>query len=131
MIRILTIDDSKAVHAFLNECFKETICVLDHAFNGKEGVQKVEQSKNQPYDLILLDWEMPVMTGPEAYAHISKLGLNTPVIMLTSKNEIEDITKMISEGVTEYMMKPFTTDILLEKVEFILAKEVRKHVSAA
>jgi DNA-binding response OmpR family regulator len=129
-MNILTIDDSKSVHAFLNECFKDSLCTLDHAYNGQEGVQKYLANPTK-YDLILLDWEMPVLTGPETFAELSKHHIQIPVIMLTSKNTVDDITQMLTAGVAEYVMKPFTQDLLLEKVESITGKPVRNHVAAA
>jgi len=72
------------------------------------------------FDLILLDWEMPVKDGPTTFKELKTMGLKTPVFMLTSKNNPSDIIQMLEEGVTEYMMKPFTADIVREKITMTL-----------
>lgn len=114
---ILSIDDSKAVHAYLTECLKGTNVTLRHAFGGNEGVKEATSGKEA--DLILLDWEMPDKNGPEVYDQIRAAGRDIPTIMLTSKNSVEDITRMLEKGVKEYVMKPFTAEILIEKIESV------------
>lgn len=113
-MKILIVDDSKAVHAYVKEALKDMGPQIDDAFNGKEACEKLEHGSS--YDLILLDWEMPVMTGPETLEHIKRMGIVTPVFMMTSKNAVEDIRQMISNGAKEYIMKPFTQDILVDKI---------------
>jgi two-component system, chemotaxis family, chemotaxis protein CheY len=122
---ILSIDDSKAVHAYLNECFKNTDVTLRHAFGPMEGVKEATSAKE--IDLILLDWEMPEMSGPEVYDQIRAAGCDIPTIMLTSKNSVEDITQMLGKGVKEYVMKPFTAEILIEKIETVKGVVIKRH----
>lgn len=121
-IKILIIDDSKAVHVFLKDCLKNKNIDFIDAFDGAEGIEKMSQNSN--IDLVFLDWEMPKMTGPEVYDEFKKRNMQTPVIMLTSRNSVEDLTKMLTAGVNEYVMKPFTQDILLEKISFVLGKAI-------
>ncbi|MFZ4712466.1 MAG: response regulator [Bacteriovoracaceae bacterium] len=117
--KILCIDDSKSIHSFLKDCLTEQIETFTSVFNGAEAVEHLSDKK-EFYDLIFLDWEMPLKNGPETFEELSKIGLKTPVFMLTSKNEPSDILRMISAGVTEYIMKPFTKDILIEKIQMHL-----------
>ncbi len=119
-IKILSIDDSKAVHAFLDRTLTGTNHVLVHAMCGKDGLSKLAEV-NSGIQIVLLDWEMPDLTGPEVLAEIRKSGNQVPVIMMTSKNDPEDIMKMIQAGASEYIMKPFTPDVVLEKIESVLA----------
>ena len=116
-MKILSIDDSKAVHAFLKMCFEGGSYELDFARDAEAGLKKI--SSNQ-YDMILLDWEMPGKTGPEALAEIRESGNKTPIIMLTSKNNTADIVRVLELGANEYVMKPFTVDIILEKIKTVL-----------
>ena len=118
--RILSIDDSKAVHAFLKQCLSDQPCVLSFAHDGEHGVETVSQNAATPFDLIILDWEMPKLTGPEVFDKLKAAGITSPVIMLTSKNDLSDITTMIEKGVADYMMKPFTKDILIDKIRMVL-----------
>lgn len=127
MVTLLCVDDSKAVHSFVKQCFDGLDVVLVFANDGREAIEKVKTA-SKPFDLILLDWEMPVLTGPEAYSELKKLGNVTPVMMLTSKNDPDDITKMLMAGVQDYMMKPFTKDIIISKVEEILGRSFSTEV---
>ena len=119
-ILILSVDDSKAVHSFIDLCIK-THGQYDiiHAMSADEGLSLLAAT-TRPISLILLDWEMPVKSGPEFLVEIRKKGIETPVIMATSKNSPDDIALMINAGATEYIMKPFTEDILIEKIQTVL-----------
>ena len=67
---------------------------------------------------------MPVLDGPSTFAEFNSRGIKTPTIMMTTKNSSEDIAKMLGMGVSEYLMKPFTIDILFEKMNSVLGQEV-------
>lgn len=115
---ILSIDDSKAVHAYLDTCFSNKY-ELVHVFSAIEGIELIK-SNPEKFSLILLDWEMPVMSGPEALVKIRESGNLVPIIMVTTKNDPSEIADMLNKGATEYVMKPFTPDIIVEKVESII-----------
>lgn len=116
---ILCVDDSKAIHAFLHECLKPITETIEHVYNGQDAVDKLKTNLNA-FDIIILDWEMPVKDGPTTFKELKDLGLVTPVFMLTSKNNPTDILQIIESGVTEYIMKPFTPDIVIEKIQKFL-----------
>ena len=92
---------------------------VESVFDGEQAVERMKKSPSD-FDLIYLDWEMPKKTGPETFDEFKALGIKTPVIMLTSKNGSENIVQMLSAGVAEYIMKPFTKEILIEKIQSIL-----------
>lgn len=117
--KILCIDDSKAIHAFLQECLVPITETIDHVYNGQEAVDKLRNNLTA-YDVIILDWEMPVKDGPTTFNELKSMGLKTPVCMLTTKNNPTDIMQMIEAGVSEYMMKPFTADIIIEKINQVV-----------
>ena len=117
--KILCVDDSKSIHAFLQECLVPVTASIEHAFDGQEAIEKLKLNLHA-FDVIILDWEMPVKDGPTTFNELKLMGLKTPVFMLTSKNNPSDILQMIEAGVTEYMMKPFTADIVIEKITSIL-----------
>lgn len=124
MLKILVTDDSKSVHAFIKDCFASTNHSLQKAFDGKQALQALSVPEIK-FDLILLDWEMPIMNGPDTFEEIKKCGIRTPVVMMTTRNSMEDIKKMIDAGISEYLMKPFTKDIFFEKLEAILERTIR------
>ena len=117
MFRILIVDDMKTVHSFAkNLLSKATDLSVTSVFNGQEAIQLLKTGET--FDLIFLDWEMPILTGPETMTKYKELNLNIPVIMMTTKNNPEDIQRMLTLGVSEYMLKPFTIDIIFEKIMF-------------
>lgn len=118
MFKVLIVDDTKAVHAFVKTLLAKSpqILVTD-VFDGQEAVDLLK--KNQDFNLILLDWEMPILNGPSTFQEFLNMGIQIPTIMMTTKNAPEDIAKMLNMGVSEYLMKPFTIDILFEKIEFV------------
>lgn len=118
MFKILLVDDTKAVHAFVKELLKATTEIhFTDAFNGKEAVELVK--RGEKFDLVLLDWEMPVKTGPECLNELKALGFSSPIVMMTTKNSPDEIAHLLESGAAEYMLKPFTADILKEKIEYV------------
>lgn len=119
--KILSVDDSKSIHAYLEECLVPVTESIIHVYNGQEAVDKIKENL-MAFDIIFLDWEMPIKDGPTTFKEFKELGVKTPVIMLTSKNNPDDILQMIEAGVSEYMMKPFTADITIEKIRQVLGE---------
>lgn len=123
MIKILIVDDTKSVHAFLQNLLKKSTEVeYVSVFDGAQALDILQ--KKTDFDMILLDWEMPNLNGPETLAAFKRAGVNTPVMMMTTKNAPEDIARMLDRGAVEYLMKPFTADILFEKIEYVIGRPV-------
>jgi two-component system chemotaxis response regulator CheY len=122
-MKILVIDDSKAVHSILVEMLAGSGIQIDHGYNGREGFDAVTHP-NFHADLVLMDWEMPVMTGVEAVVKIRESGSDVPIVMMTSKNSMADISEALAKGATDYMIKPFTRDIIIGKIVQVTGKVV-------
>ncbi len=122
-MRILIADDSKSVHAFIRSIFMGTSHQLVHAHDGQQAVE-AWQKEPQGFDIILLDWEMPVLDGFGSLDKLLTAGCQTPIMMVTSKNEPSLISKAIERGAMEYVMKPFDREILFEKMEMVLGRKV-------
>lgn len=123
-MRVLSIDDSKSVHLFIKMCLAhiKNVEIVD-LYDGNEALPYLKEVQNK-VDIILLDWEMPILTGPKTLKQIRENNITTPIIMVTSKNEIMDIALMLKEGANDYIMKPFTPDILIEKIENTLQAQL-------
>ncbi|MDZ4083255.1 MAG: response regulator [Bdellovibrionales bacterium] len=118
MFKILLVDDTKAVHTFVKDLLKAATDIqFTDAFNGAEAVELVR--KGEKFDLVLLDWEMPIKTGPECLNELKALGFPSPIVMMTTKNSPDEIAHLLEIGAAEYMLKPFTVDILKEKIEYV------------
>lgn len=118
-LKILTVDDSRAVRIIVKKAFKTYNVQLLEAANGVEGLATA--SKEMP-DLILLDVTMPVMDGVEM---LTKLKAETalkgiPVIMLTAEAGREMVLKIAKLGIRDYIVKPFKEELLTEKVGRII-----------
>lgn len=122
MFRILIVDDTKSVHSYVKMILAKLngISVVS-VFDGEQALALLKNSTD--FDLIFLDWEMPNMNGPQTLMQFRTIQLHIPIIMLTSKNEAEEIEQVLRLGASEYVMKPFTFDILLEKMQFVTGKE--------
>lgn len=113
--KILTVDDSKTIRLIIGRTFNKYDCAVVEAANGEEGLAKAIAEKP---DLIMLDITMPVMDG------ITMLGKlrqdpalkTTPVIMLTAESGRDSVARIAQLGVSDYLIKPFKEEQLLEKV---------------
>jgi two-component system, cell cycle response regulator len=118
-LKILTVDDSRAVRIIVKKAFKTYNVEILEAANGVEGLAMA--SKQVP-ELILLDVTMPVMDGVEM---LTKLKADPalkaiPVIMLTAEAGREMVLKIAKLGIRDYIVKPFKEDVLNEKVGRII-----------
>jgi len=87
------------------------------ASNGREGLQRV--SEVGPLSLILVDWYMPEMNGIDFVRALRSDRKNDDVrvMMVTTETEMKRIAEALEEGVNEYVLKPFTRDVILQKLE--------------
>lgn len=120
--KILTIDDDSDILDVLAITLSDNYDVIS-ASNGKEGLEMV-RSKNP--DLIITDYNMPVMSGPEFCKELRKdiLFRHIPVIMLTGKGEVKDMVFGIEAGADDYIIKPFEPDTLLARIRMILRRTI-------
>lgn len=89
---------------------------FEHALDGKEALDLLE--KDSKFDIILLDWNMPNLDGVGFLEEALEKKLHLcPIIMMTTENSPEKIMKAIGLGASEYIMKPFTPDILFGKID--------------
>ena len=119
-MRFLVVDDSammrrmiiKALNGVGHDDVKE-------AGNGKEGLDVLAQGG---IDMILTDWNMPQMSGLVFVKALRALDANrsTPVLMVTTNVSPDDLAEATSAGISDYVSKPFTSDVLKEKIEKVL-----------
>ena len=117
--KILLVDDGASVVETLRERLEMSDYAVTTASNGREGLEK---ALNLEPDIVLLDNNMPVMSGPEALERLREnpRGRDISVIMVTAANRIEDIDRADKCGVDDYIIKPFNTHDLLAKIEAII-----------
>lgn len=121
-MKILLVDDSKT----MRNIQKKVLEALGPAefFEAADGVQALEEIGKAPgtFQLILVDWNMPNMDGLTLVTRIRTTDKKTPLIMVTTEAEKSRVLEAIKAGVNNYALKPFTPEILLEKVKQTLQK---------
>jgi two-component system chemotaxis response regulator CheY len=122
-MKFLVVDDSKSIHNMLSDMLSEFNITFLHAYNGREAIDITKDSSFNA-DLILLDWEMPELSGIEALSLLKQERPSQVILMMTSKNSLNNIIEALDKGANDYMMKPFTKDILLGKINSVLGKDL-------
>ncbi|MFH1531046.1 MAG: response regulator [Pseudomonadota bacterium] len=118
-MRALAVDDSLLVRRVVSHFLSSLAFEVDAVSNGEEALAHLLR-EGAP-DLIILDWNMPGMDGLEFLTRMRKLDrfLGIKVIMLTARNDMAAVQTAIAAGADEYMMKPFTPELLEEKIRFL------------
>lgn len=116
-MKVLTVDDAMTVRYMVRSILEENGHDVHEAENGLSAMEIIK--KESDFDLILLDWEMPEMDGLTFLTELKQndIAPATKVIMLTSLNKMANILKAMDAGADEYIMKPFTPEIVLEKIQ--------------
>jgi two-component system chemotaxis response regulator CheY len=96
-----------------------------------DGAQALDQFQSADFDLVLTDWNMPAKTGIELARDIRALGNTTPIFMITTEAEKARVMEAVSAGVNDYLVKPFTADVLKQKLERMAARLDPTHASNA
>jgi len=121
-LKVLIVDDQNSVRQMTRMTLEELGINLVH--EAENGVSAFQTATLQPIDLIISDFNMPEMDGlgllraVRGHAAIRKL----PFILLTGRGDRELVVKAAQAGVNNYLVKPFTTAILREKIEQVIGK---------
>ncbi len=117
MDKALVADDSRAVRMILSRTLKEIGFEIFEAANGREALAVLDAEK--PIRLVLADWNMPEMNGLELLKRLRQNPelFSVVVVMVTTETELDQMAAALESGANEYVMKPFTRDILIEKLK--------------
>ena len=115
----LVVDDSRTIRAFLKEQLRSLGFEVTEAGDGLQALSSLK--KMTEVDLVLVDWNMPEMDGLSFVRAVRAESLYAalPMMMVTTNAELAQVSKALEAGVNEYIMKPFTTDILREKLQLL------------
>lgn len=110
----LVVDDSKVIRMVARKILEDLHFSIEEAADGKQALEAC--SAKMP-DAILLDWNMPVMSGIEFLRELRKKkdGNRPVVVFCTTENDMSHIKEAIGAGANEYIMKPFDSDIIQAK----------------
>ncbi|HEY9188906.1 MAG TPA: response regulator [Bacteroidota bacterium] len=118
-MKALTVDDSPTIRHIVAKTLKPLGFEIFQAGDGLEALKVIEEHGKM--DLIVLDWNMPNMDGYEFLVEVRKREdlADMKIMMLTTENQRHFIIKAIMAGANEYLMKPFSSDMLIEKVKLL------------
>jgi len=118
MTRCLIVDDSTTIRKAIRKVINNFAFQIEEAENG---LVALEACRRELPDVILLDWNMPVMSGIEFLEQLRKEDFATQpqVIFCTTENDMQKIVTAMENGANEYIMKPFTEEIIREKFEIL------------
>lgn len=118
-MRAIVIDDSRAMRAILKQSLSPRGFEVIEAANGKEALAKLAAAG--PIDLALVDWNMPEMNGYEFVKAVRADKQRDPmrIMMVTTETEMTQMVKALEAGANEYVMKPFTADVISEKLALL------------
>jgi two-component system chemotaxis response regulator CheY len=112
----LVVDDSDAVRGLLADHLTQLGFAVEQAANGMEALARA--TRMQALEVVLLDWDMPGMDGLEVLRRLrAETGTRElPVVMLTTEHELPFVESALDAGASEYLMKPFDAQTVLEKL---------------
>ena len=118
----LIIDDSRAMRRIITKIVAPLGFDIVDAENGKEGLERLRATED--VEIVLVDWNMPVMNGLEFVQAVREDDnlRGQKMMMVTTETEPAQMARALLAGVDEFVMKPFTPDILIDKMKLIGVK---------
>ncbi|WP_421978461.1 response regulator transcription factor [Roseivirga seohaensis] len=112
-MRILIVEDEVGISSFVKQGLEEESFVVDTAEDGNQGLIL---ALSNDYDLLLLDWMLPGLSGIEICRQFRKENSATPIIFLTAKDTVQETIFGLQSGANDYIKKPFHFEELLERI---------------
>ena len=118
-VQALVIDDSRAMRLILGRMLRELGLEVTEATDGRDGLSQLDTGLSPA--LILVDWNMPEMTGIEFVDAVRKppYQSSAKVVMVTTETEAPQVRRALEAGADEYVMKPFTRESIFEKLQLL------------
>ena len=113
--KVLLVDDSGVMRKIILRALN-AIGITDVS-EAADGVEGLEAFGSESFDLVLSDWNMPNMNGLDLLKAIRATGSKTPVIMITTESEQTRVLEAIQAGATNYLVKPFDQEVLMDKLQ--------------
>ncbi|MCL0047162.1 response regulator [Thermodesulfovibrionales bacterium] len=122
-IKVLVVDDFPTMRRIIKNLLKQI--GFEHIEEAENGTQALNKLKNDSFGLVVSDWNMPEMDGITFLRNIrqSEDFNGMPFLMVTAEAEKEKVIEAVKAGVDSYVVKPFTSEILKEKIEKIAEKK--------
>jgi two-component system OmpR family response regulator len=118
-MRILLVEDDLKIASFIVKGLKAAGYAVDHSTNGEDGLHL---ALTQPYDAAVIDIMLPKLDGLELIKRMRHQKINTPIIILSAKDSIDDRVKGLQTGGDDYLTKPFAFSELLARVQALIRR---------
>lgn len=119
MAKVLVVEDDADLAALIKNILGVERHTVEVAPNGRDAVALLSM---YTYDLVMLDWNLPAMSGKEVCQHYRSKGGSTPILMLTSRSTVEDKEEGLDAGADDYLTKPFHAKELAARVRALLRR---------
>lgn len=121
-VRIMIVDDQADMRAMIRHMLSELgVNQVFEANDGKQALQFIDDALDL-IDLIICDWNMPVMTGVEVLRQLRSVHPDIPFLMVTGRTDVSSVTEAKASGVTAYISKPFSLSQLEIKLKAIVSR---------
>jgi len=119
MVRALVIDDSRALRALMGRMLRDLGFEVTEACHGKDALERIREGA--PPTIALVDWNMPEMNGLEFVRSLRQDDTykDVLVMMVMTETECSQMVAALEAGANEYLMKPFTREALVEKLDLL------------
>jgi two-component system OmpR family response regulator len=118
-MRILLVEDDRKIASFIVKGLEAAGFAVDHATDGQTGL---DMALTEPYDAAVVDIMLPIRNGLSLIAEIRREKINTPVIILSARDSIDDRVKGLQTGSDDYLTKPFAFSELLARIQALLRR---------
>lgn len=118
-MRVLVVEDEVKVAAFLRQALEEEGYAVDVAHDGEAGLA---DARDPAYDLLILDHLMPKLSGRAVCRRLREAQVETPILMVTARDAVEDRVSGLDAGADDYLTKPFSLEELLARVRALLRR---------
>jgi two-component system, chemotaxis family, chemotaxis protein CheY len=118
-IQVLVIDDSRTMRLILGRMLRDLGLDVSEASNGRDALTQLDAGLSP--SVILVDWNMPEMTGIEFVEAVRQPPYESTakLVMVTTETEVPQVRRALESGADEYVMKPFTSDAIIEKLQML------------
>ncbi|PZP53365.1 MAG: response regulator [Micavibrio aeruginosavorus] len=121
-LRVMIVDDQADMRGMIRHMLAELgVNQVFEAIDGKQAMAFMDDAIDM-IDLVICDWNMPVMSGVEVLRQLRSVDHDMPFLMVTGRNDINSVSEAKASGVTAYISKPFSLDQLENKIKIIVSR---------